>query len=82
MRRLVSVNFVALCASVQDNVSLFGVCHDLDGLHGRAAFASAVAGIYVNVERPKTERAVIARGVTEREHLLATVRTNKSVVVL
>ena len=79
--RLISVNFVALCASVQNNVSLFGVGNYLDWLHGCAALAGAVAGVYVNVERPKTERAVIARGVSKWKHLLAAMCTDKSVVV-
>ena len=79
--RFVSVNFVALGASVQNNISLFGVGNYLDRLHRRAALAGAVAGIYVNVERPKTERAVIARGVSKWKHLLAAMCTDKSVVV-
>ena len=81
MRRLVSVNFVAFCASVKNYVSLLGVSYYLDGLHRRATLASAVTRIYVNVKRPKAKRAVIARGVAKRQYLTSAMCAYKSVVV-
>ena len=81
MRGFVAVYFVTLRASVKNDISLFGVSYYLDRLHRRAAFTSAVAGVYVNVKRPKAKRAVIARGVAKRQYLLAAMCAYKSVVV-
>lgn len=81
MSGFVAVKLSAFRAFVYDYIALFGVGHDLDRLHWRATFAGAVAGIYVDVKRPKAKGAVIARGVAERLDLLATMGADKSVVV-
>ena len=79
--RLISVELAALGAFVNDDISLFGICDYLDRLHWRAAFAGAVTGIYINVERPEAEGAVIARGVAQGLDLLAAMCANKSVII-
>ena len=67
---------------MNDNVALFGVSNNLNRLHRRATFAGSVAGIYINVQRPQAERAVVARGVSERLDLFAAMGADKTVVIL
>ena len=57
---LVADDGTAFIATVDDDISLFGVGYDLDGLHRRLALASSVPGVYVKVKRPKTKGAVVS----------------------
>jgi hypothetical protein len=66
---------------MKNNVSLFRICNDFNGVHNAAAFASSVAGVYVYVERAKALGAVVAGGVAERLHFKTAVGTDKAVIV-
>ena len=77
----VAVDLAAFGATVDDDVSLFGVWLDANGLHSAAAGVGAVAGIDVHVKRPEAERAVVARGVAEGLYLKSAVGADKAVIV-
>jgi len=81
VRGAVSVDLTATRAFVNDYVALFGVGYYLDWLHGRAAFAGAVTGIDVDVERPKAKGAVIARRISKRLYFTSAVGAHKSRVI-
>ena len=69
VRGAVSVYLTASGTFMDDDVALFGVCDDLDRLHGSLALASAVTRININVKRPETVWAMISRRVSERLYL-------------
>ena len=77
----VTVDLSTGLALVKDDVSFFGVGFHANGLHLSAARVCPVTWIDVNVQGPKAEGAVIARGVPQRFDLFATVLTDKAVVV-
>ena len=81
MRGAISVNFSARLALVENDVALFRVRLDADGLHLSAAGICPVAGVDIYVQRPKAEGAVIARGVAKGLDLLAAMLADKAVVV-
>ena len=81
MRGFVSVYLAATCASVNYDVSFFGVGHHLDGLHRCAALAGAVTGVDIDVKRPQTVWTVVARRVSKGLYLLAAVSANKTVII-
>ena len=77
----VAVKLSALGASVNDDESLFGIGLCADRLHLPLAFAGAVSGIDVYVERPEAKGAVIAGGVAQRFHFFSAVCADKAVVI-
>ena len=52
----------AFGAFVGDDISLFEVGDDEDGLHQTEAFAGAVAGVFIDMYRPQAEGTMVARG--------------------
>ena len=52
----------AFGAFMRDDISLFEIGLNEDGLHKPQAFAGAVAGVFVNMYRPQAEGAMVARG--------------------
>ena len=60
VRGAVALNFAATGAFVYDDVALFCVRLDLYRLHKSVALAGTVSGIFVDVQRPKAEGAVVA----------------------
>ena len=68
----------AFGAFVRDDISLFEVGLDEDGLHKTQALASAVAGVFVNMYRPQTEGAMVARGRTERFYLASAMTADEA----
>ena len=81
MRRLVSVYLAASRAFVDDYVALFRVGNYLDRLHRRLALAGAVTGIYIEVERPKAEGAMVSGGIAKRLYFLAAMGADKAVII-
>ena len=81
VRGAVAVKLAAFGATVNDHVPLFGVGLYAHGLHLTAALVCAVARIDINVQRPQTKRAMVARGVAQRLDRLSAMRANESVVV-
>lgn len=58
--RAISLNLATLGALMNYNEALFGVNLRKNGFHLTSAGVVAVSGVYVNVERPKTKRAMIS----------------------
>jgi hypothetical protein len=56
----VAVKLTALGAFMYDDVAFFGIGLGGDGLHKAAAFACAIAGIYIEMLRPKAIGAMIS----------------------
>ena len=81
VRRTVSSYSAAFFASVYYYISLFGIGKHLYGAQMSVTFLGSVAGVFVNVERPQTKGAVIARAVSEWLYFLSAVRADKGVVV-
>lgn len=77
----VAVDFTAFGAAVIDDKSMLGIRLGADGLHLTAAGIGAVTGVDINVKRPETEGAMIARGKAERQDLFVTVRADEAAVV-
>ena len=50
----------AFAATVQNHVAFFGAKLNLNRIHNAKAFVCSVAGIYVNMDRAKAKRAMIA----------------------
>ena len=78
MRGAATFFCAAFGAFVRDDISLFEVGLDEDGLHKTEALAGAVAGVFVNMYRPQTEGAMVARGRTERFYLAAAVTADEA----
>ena len=81
MCRLVSDYRATSVTAVYYDISLLGVGLCLDGAENTAAGVGSVAGVDINVERAEAEGAMIARGISEGEHLLAAVLADKAVIV-
>lgn len=81
-RHLVPSYLSALCASVNDNKSFFGIGLGADGLKLSTAGVCSVPGVYIHVERPKAMRTVVARGIAEGLHLLSAMHAYKGVIIL
>ena len=77
----ISAELAAFGAFVDDDVALSGIGFHADGHHLTAAIRGAIPGIDVKVERPQTERAVIAGTVTEGEYLSSAVGADEGSVV-
>ena len=58
--RLVPHGFTALFTSVNDNISALGIRKGTDRAQNSSALVCSVAGIYINVQGAKTERAVVS----------------------
>ena len=71
----------AFGAFVGDDISLLRVGLDEDRLHKTEALAGAVAGVFVDMYRPQTEGAVVARGRAERLYLSSAMTADESRVV-
>ena len=81
MRGTAALDGSASDAAVSYDISSPRVRYRRDRLHLPAAGAGAVAGVFVHMERPEAERAVIARGVAERLDLPAAMRAHKAGIV-
>jgi hypothetical protein len=71
----------AFGAFVGDDISLLRVGLDEDRLHKTEALAGAVAGVFVDMYRPQTEGAVVARGRAEWLYLSSAMTADESRVV-
>ena len=81
--RLVAAYLTAFLAFVYNCVAAF-FCVGLSshGLKGTLALGSAVAGVYVKMERPQTKGAVISGGIFKGKDFLSAVGANKSFIKL
>ena len=79
--RAVADGSAAFVAAVNYDISALCVGERLNGAQDTAAVVGSVTGIYINVQGAKTKGAVISRGVSEREHLLAAILADKALVV-
>ena len=68
-------------AAVGDDKAAARVGFGESGLHLPAAVGGTVAGIFVEMEGPEAEGAVIAGGIAEGEHLAPAVGAHKAAVV-
>jgi hypothetical protein len=60
VRRTIPLNLAAFSAFVNYHKSFLCINLGKNGLHLSAARIVAVAGVYINVERPQAKRAVIS----------------------
>ena len=67
---------------MRDYIALLRVGLGKDRFERRAAFGCAVARVLVDMQRPETVRAVIARRIAERRDLPAAMLSDKAAVVL
>jgi hypothetical protein len=79
--RTVAVDFSALGATVNNDVALSCIGLGANGLHLPTASVGSVSGVDVNVQRPKTKRAVVARGKAQGLDLFAAMRANKAAII-
>ena len=79
--RAVSVHLAALSTAVYDYIPLSWVGNCRHRLHKSATFVSSVTGVYINVDRPEAEGAMVARAFSERLYLSAAILTDKSAVI-
>ena len=79
--RFVSADGAAFAAFMDYDISFFRVRLRRYRVHDAAAFGGSVAGVYIEVERTKTARAVISRRIPEREDLKTAVFADKAAVV-
>jgi hypothetical protein len=79
--RAVAVDLTAPGATVNNDVALSCIGLGANGLHLPAAGIGAVTGVDVYVQRPKTKRAVVARGKAQGLYFFSTVRANKAAIV-
>ncbi len=77
----VSVYLTAFCTAVYYNIALAWIGDGGNRLHKSAALVCTVSGIYIDMYRPKTVRAMVARAFSERLHLPAAVLADKSAVI-
>ena len=79
--RTIAVNFTALGATVNNDVTLACVGLGANGLHLSAASIGSVTGVDVYVQGPKTKRAVIARCKAQGFYLFSAMCANKAAIV-
>ena len=79
--RLVTDGSTAPLTAMNDYVALLRVGERLHRTEYTSAGVCSVSRIYINVKGAETEWAVIARGVAEREHLLAAALTDEALIV-
>ena len=77
----VAHRLTAFFAAVDYDVTALCVRQRLYGAENTAAVVCSVARVYVNVQGAETERTVISRGISEREHLFAAVLADEACVV-
>ena len=78
---LVSDDGAALFTLVENYKASLCIGLGSAGAKDSAAFVRSVSGVYINVERAEAEGAMIARGVSEGEHLFFAVSADESVIV-
>ena len=71
----------ASVAFMDYDISLFRVGLDPYRAQYAAAGVRSVSGVYINVKRAEAERAVISRGVAERENLFSAILADESAIV-
>ena len=81
MGRATARDFTASFALMDNNEASLGIRLDLNGAKDTVAGVGSVTGVYINVERAEAEGAMIARGVSEGEHLFFAVSADESVIV-
>ena len=81
MRRPAALQRAAFRASMGYYIAASGIRLGVYRFHFSPAGAGAVAGVFVNVKRPKAEGAVIAGGISERLDPPAAVSADKAAVV-
>ena len=81
VRRLVPDYRATFVALMDYYVALFRVGLGFYGAKDSATGVGSVAGVNIYVQRAQTKRAVITRGVAERQNLFAAILTHKAVVV-
>ena len=81
MRCLVANGSAAFFAAVDYYISPFCIGLGFNWAQNSAAGVLSVPGVYINVKRRKAERAVVARGVSERQNLLAAIFAGEAGVV-
>ena len=79
--RAATVDLTALFTAVGDDKALLGIGLALYGLEPTLTLAGTVAGVYIEVERPKAKGAMIARGVAEGLDLPTAMGADKAVVI-
>ena len=79
----VTAELTAFGTTVDDDiaVAVFDVGLGADRLQFTAAGVGAISRVDVHVERPETKRAMVARGIAEREHLFFAMCANKAAIV-
>ena len=82
MRGFVSDNRSALLASMNYNVSAFGIRLSACRAQYTSALICSIPRVHVNVKRAKAKWAMIPRGISKRQHLAITIRAYKSVIIL
>ena len=81
MGRLVTDGLSTSFASVDDYKATFGVWLGLYGAQNTAASVCSVTRVYIHMKRAEAKWAVIARGVSKGQNLLAAGNTGKAAVV-
>lgn len=81
MCRAVSLYLAALFAFMNDDIALLRVRLHPDRAHDTAARICPVAGVYIDMERAKTARAMISRAVAKRLNLKTAIFTDKRIIV-
>ena len=79
--RAATAKLAALFTAVGDDKAFFGIGLALDGLKPTLTLAGAVAGVFIDMYRPKTVRAVVAGGIYQRRHLFFAVLADKTAVI-
>lgn len=81
-RRLISAYFPAFRTAMHYNEALFGIRLGTYRLKLSAAGIGSVPGVYIHVQGPEAERAVVTRRISERLYLLSAMNAGKGCVVL
>ena len=81
VRGAVAVDLPAFGTAVNDHVAFARVGLYADRLHWRAALVGAVSGVDIHVQGPQAKRAMVARGIAQRQDLFFAVRADESAVV-
>ncbi len=81
VRRLATAYRSAFYAFVGDYISALRVGLGKDRLHIPSALAGAVAGVFIEMPRPKAEWTMVSRGVAKRLHRPTAMRADKSAVI-
>jgi hypothetical protein len=77
----VARDFTATVAPMHKNITTLRVGNGTDGAKNTATGVGAITRENVYMQRAKTKGTMIARGVTERENLFATILANKTTII-